>query len=82
MYQLILKTLATVLAIPISEDGILTKTDIIPILLGLPYGLDSKESSPGNVGNLDKGMGTFLQYSCLEKYMDRGARLPQRVGHD
>ena len=65
-------------------------------ILGLPGGLDSKESTY-NVGDLSSipglgrspggGHGIPFQYSCLENPMDRGAwwatahGIP-RVGHD
>ena len=42
------------------------------IMLGFPGGSDSKESTC-NVGDPGVGNGNPLQYSCLEKHMDRGA---------
>ena len=65
-------------------------------ILGLPVGLDGKDSTR-NVGDLSlipglgrsagRGHGNPLQYSCLENSMDRGAWLTtahglQRVGHN
>ena len=51
--------------------------------MGFPDGSDSKESAciagdPGSVPGLGRspgeGNGNPLQYSCLENFMDRGAR--------
>ena len=54
----------------------------IPVFLGFPSGLDSKESAcneedlgsiPGLGKSPGEGHGNLLQYSCLENSMDRGA---------
>ena len=55
---------------------------LIPLILGLPRGLHSKEpacnagdpgSIPGSGISPGEWNGNPLQYSCLENFMDRGA---------
>jgi len=70
-----------------------------PVFMGFPGGSEGKESAfkagyagdlgltPGSGRSPGEGLGSLLQYSCLENPMDRGAWQAAahgvaRVGHD